>query len=156
MAMSAPSNAPLPRGGWAYPKNTHAPQTAVEPAPYHAVTTAISAPVVDATTSNLIANPTPDPMAQRADAPIFQLGSEAQRPQDPATPNGSRYYSVHRQSGRQPDRPQLPAPNYLDALPVELSTSVTSEDLATPPAAPQMIRDANGRLRAVADLEDPL
>lgn len=108
-------------------------------------------------------------MAPRPDAPVFRLGrfteyqpthnvvseQAATSTPAPATPNGARYYSVHRQVGRQPDAPVLPEPVYLDALPVDLSTPVTSEDLAAPPSVPVMTRGSRGRLRPTADIEDP-
>ncbi|HEY1073589.1 MAG TPA: hypothetical protein VGE49_11770, partial [Brevundimonas sp.] len=113
-----------------------------------------------------------DPMAPRRDAPIFRLQrpstqaeaaptvqAEAQ-PQPaaeaPSAPGGARYYSVHRQAGRQPDATPLPAPVYLDALPVELTSAPASTDLAEPPAAPNLIRNANGRLQALPANEDPV
>jgi hypothetical protein len=107
-----------------------------------------------------------DPYAPRRDAPIFRLQNPATAPEPategtaPAQPaasaGGARYYSVHRQAGRQPDPPQLPEPVYLDALPIDLTTALSSDDLAAPPEAPQIIRDANGRVRTVADPDDPL
>ena len=129
--------------------------------------------------------PAVDPMAPRRDAPIFRLQrpapsaahqAEAQpqaqpQPQaqaqaqaqaapppvveSPGGQGGARYYSVHRQAGRQPDATPLPAPVYLDALPVELSSTPASTDLAEPPAAPNLIRNANGRLQALPANEDP-
>jgi hypothetical protein len=103
-------------------------------------------------------------MAPRRDAPIFRLQrpapSEPAQPQAqaaaPAADGGARYYSVHRQAGRQPDATPLPAPVYLDALPVELSSTPASTDLAEPPAAPNLIRNANGRLQALPANEDPI
>lgn len=116
-------------------------------------------------------------MAPRRDALIFQL----QRPQPasaaaapdaaapspaPAAPTstdeaptyggGARYYSVHRQAGRQPDATSLPAPVYLDAMPVEMDQTPSSTDLAAPPEAPTLIRDAAGRLRAAPPIDDPM
>lgn len=121
----------IPHGGWNYPRAATPASSMVAPA---------------------------DPYAPRPDAPIFRLGEAAPvaseaKPRSGA--DGSRYYSVHRQAGRTPDAPPRPAPIYLDALPVDLTTVPSSDDLAAPPAAPQMIRDANGRLRAVADYQDP-
>lgn len=123
------------------------------------------------------AQPTVDPLAPRRDALIFQLQRNA--PQAPATSapaapeapapqpapqpassdapaqSGARYYSVHRQAGRQPDATPLPAPNYLDALPVELDQPIASDDLAQPPEAPAVMRDAQGRLRAAPLTDGP-
>jgi hypothetical protein len=115
-------------------------------------------------------------MAPRRDAPIFRLQrpapAEASAPvqaeAEPATApaaqapvseapaqSGARYYSVHRQAGRQPDATPMPAPVYLDALPVDLTSVPASTDLAEPPAAPNLIRNANGRLQALPDNQDP-
>lgn len=143
---AAPQAALISHGGWNYPRASSAPAnapTSTNPAPIAPPATAI------------------DPYAPRRDAPVFRLrASQSAKPDaapelSPATPHGTRYYSVHRQVGRQPDATPLPEPVYLDALPVQLSSPVSSEDLAAPPSAPQIIRDANGRVRAVADLEDP-
>ena len=98
-----------------------------------------------------------DPMAPRRDAAIFRMGSAtaesvasmpapAQQAAAAYSPGG-RYYSVHRQNGRQPDAVAMPAPVYLDALPVEMERAPQSDDLAEPPAAPTVLRDANGRIR---------
>jgi hypothetical protein len=75
---------------------------------------------------------------------------------DAPAQGGARYYSVHRQAGRQPDATPLPAPNYLDALPVELDQPIASDDLAQPPEAPAVMRDAQGRLRAAPMADDPM
>jgi len=124
-------------------------------------------------------------MAPRRDAPIFQLQRNTPQPpaatpapapapaqgQAPATPaaptpqpasndapsqGSARYYSVHRQAGRQPDATPLPAPNYLDAMPVELNETPSSDDLAQPPEPPAVMRDAQGRLRAAPLADDPM
>ena len=126
--------------------------------------------------------PAADPMAPRRDAPIFRLQrpstqpapapAQAAQPQaQPQTPadaqpmpaadapsaqGGARYYSVHRQAGRQPDATPLPAPIYLDALPVNLTSMPASTDLAEPPPAPNLIRNANGRIQALPASEDPI
>lgn len=114
-----------PHGGWTYPRARQQPQT----------TSSISAPT---------AAPMPaiDPMAPRADAPVLRMN-------DTPTPDGARYYSIHRQTGRSPDAPTMPAPVYLDALPVGLNNLPQGEDLAAPPPAPQMMRDNQGRMRPV-------
>lgn len=145
-----------------------APTPAPTPAPLPAPTASASvesAPV-DA--------PAPDPMAPRRDALIFTLQRPAAAPaaeaptaqpqaaatpaaaETPAPQGSARYYSVHRQAGRQPDATPLPAPVYLDALPVDLTTTPASPDLAEPPAAPNLIRNANGRLQALPANEDPI
>ena len=105
-----------------------------------------------------------DPMAPRRDAAIFRIGSPAVAGSEAAAPvrqaaalptgPGGRYYSVHRQNGRQPDAVALPEPVYLDSLPVEMDRAPQSEDLAEPPAAPTVLRDANGRVRPAPPAPD--
>lgn len=91
-----------------------------------------------------------DPMAPRRDAPIFRL-----QPQGAAAPAGQsvRYYSVHRQAGHAPDAIATPSPTYLDALPVELTQTPSSTDLAEPQAPPALMRTADGSLRAIPQTE---
>jgi hypothetical protein len=60
---------------------------------------------------------------------------------------GGRYYSVHRQNGRQPDGLQMPEPTYVDALAVTMPETIASQDLAAPEPGPTLIRDAQGRMR---------
>lgn len=93
------------------------------------------------------------PVAQTSAPPSSHVQTA---PGDAPAQGGARYYSVHRQAGRQPDSTPLPAPSYLDALPVELDPPIASDDLAQPPEAPAVIRDAQGRLRAAAPLDDPM
>lgn len=97
------------------------------------------------------AQPQPQPQSQAGAAPQPAPAAAA-----PGDQGGARYYSVHRQAGRQPDATPLPAPVYLDALPVELTSTPASTDLAEPPAAPNLIRNANGRLQALPANEDPV
>lgn len=146
------------------------------PAAYAAATEGRPAPVVEAAPAAAVPDPAAyDPMAPRRDAPIFRLQRPAPSPAAPAqtqaeaqTPpaayaapapapaqDSARYYSVHRQAGRQPDATPMPAPVYLDALPVDLTSMPASTDLAQPPAAPNLIRNANGRLQALPANEDP-
>lgn len=131
------------------------------PAPAPAVSTSLptSAPPPTGTPASRpadVLDPSPvvvDPYAPRRDAPIFRIGAAAPSPApvqapssapDAATPSdqadggGSRYYSVHRQAGREPDATVLPEPFFLDVMP---------ESLAQPPEPPVMMRDAQGRLR---------
>ncbi|MNY34470.1 hypothetical protein D3C86_1688160 [compost metagenome] len=90
----------------------------------------------------------PQPQAQP------QAQSQAQpQPLQAAPQEGARYYSVHRQAGRQPDATPLPPAVYLDGLPVELTSPPASTDLAEPPAQPALIRNSNGRLQAAPDTE---
>ncbi|WP_339913304.1 hypothetical protein [uncultured Brevundimonas sp.] len=123
------------------------------------------APVAAVTTSPA-AEAVADPMAPRSDALIFRM--QASAPQTPATPaltaparstgpsqQGARYYSVHRQNGRQPDPTPLPAPVYIDALAIDLPESPASQDLAAPPEPPTLMRNAAGRLQALPDNSTP-
>ena len=117
-----------------------------------------------------------DPMAPRRDAPIFRLQqsappppqaaaaaapsapAESPQPQprvmqvmasgEPAPPaRGGRYYSVHRQNGREPDAVAIPEPTYVDSLVVSEIETLASQDLAVPQEGPTLIRDRNGALR---------
>ncbi|MBO9501074.1 hypothetical protein [Brevundimonas sp. A19_0] len=118
-----------------------------------------------------------DPMAPRADAPIWSVGQSRQAPTPAAAPapapalsqpvapvaqpqptyqtdstpqaapQGARYYSVHRQNGRQPDRTPMPEQVYLDALPIELEETPSSPSLARPPEPPQLVRNPDGTVR---------
>jgi hypothetical protein len=83
--------------------------------------------------------PAPTQAQTRAPAP-------AQVRTEPAA-QGARYYSVHRQNGRQPDRAVLPEPVYLDALPVEMDETPTSPSMAEPPGPPQLVRNPDGTVR---------
>ncbi|MDZ4061545.1 MAG: hypothetical protein U1C75_10245 [Brevundimonas sp.] len=138
-----------------------APQPAPAPAP-----AAYSAP---ATAPARPAEWADDPMAPRSDALIWSVG----QPQPPASQpqtapaqaqtrapapapaqartepssQGARYYSVHRQNGRQPDRAVLPEQVYLDALPVQMDQTPTSPNMAEPPGPPQQVRNPDGTVR---------
>lgn len=67
---------------------------------------------------------------------------------------GGRYYSVHRQNGRQPDALEMPEPTYVDALAVTVPETIASQDLAAPEQGPTLIRDAQGRVRPAAAPSD--
>jgi len=99
-----------------------------------------------------------DPMAPRRDAAIWRLtdrGAQGQtqaqvapQPNQPAPRSsnsgdrdGARYYSVHREAGREPDPTTLPAPFFLDSAPV---------DLAEPPPPPTLMRNQGGLAPSVA------
>lgn len=98
-------------------------------------------------------------MAPRADALIWSVGqpqpqaapTQAARTQAQAqterSPQGARFYSVHRQNGRQPDRAVLPEQVYLDALPIEMDQTPTSPNMAEPPGPPQLVRNPDGTVR---------
>lgn len=110
-----------------------------------------------------------DPMAPRADAPIYRLGRAAQpqvqaqveapaqaAPQplaqqvrtQPGQPprEGARYYSVHREAGHEPDPMTLPESVFIGGA---------SADLAEPPPAPVIQRTINGRNQIIANAQDP-
>lgn len=119
-----------------------------------------------------------DPMAPRRDALIFQMQSATPPPPEPArepvpaspraeapaqpatvmavvnsgeappTRSGGRYYSVHRQNGREPDPLTMPEPTYVDGLVVSQIETMASQDLAAPEQGPTLIRDRNGNMRA--------
>lgn len=129
---------------------------------------AVTAPTAETAPAPTEAARVADPMAPRRDAPIFRLqrqtapapalaGAEASQ----ATPStvepaasGARYYSVHRQHGQRPDAIAAPEPAWLDAMPVQLATApaASTTDLAAPPAAPALRRDASGKLQPAAPL----
>lgn len=95
---------------------------------------------------------TPEP-APRGEASVEQptprpVAMVAANPADRPTAQTSRYYSVHRQNGREPDAVALPAPTYVDALAITTPVTIASQDLAQPEPAPTLIRDAQGRVRA--------
>lgn len=124
-----------------------------------------------------------DPMAPRRDAPIFRIQQPAPPPasvaeapvaaeQDQADvprpryvaevtntgerppQQGARYYSVHRQNGRQPDALAMPDPTYVDALAITMTQTPASQDLAEPDQGPTLIRDSQGRTRPVPAASD--
>lgn len=124
-----------------------------------------------------------DPMAPRRDAPIFRMQQAAPRseplPQGPAPEpraetaapaphrvaevtntgerppqQGARYYSVHRQNGRQPDALAMPEPTYVDALAITMTQTPASQDLAEPEQGPTLIRDSQGRTRPAPAASD--
>lgn len=90
-------------------------------------------------------NPAPAPQ------PLLQTGAQPQLVQaalSSAPVLGARFYSVHRQAGRKPD-PIAPAqPIYLDALPVEMTQTPSSADLARPDGPPALLRNSDGTVRA--------
>jgi len=101
------------------------------------------------------APPVPQPVAaSSAAAPqprrVAEVSNSGERP--PA--QGGRYYSVHRQNGRQPDALEMPAPNYVDALVVTMPETIASQDLAAPEQGPTLIRDAQGRIRPAPAASD--
>lgn len=102
--------------------------------------------------------PAPEPTAEEASAkPQQRTEASAQVPAQPpamtqaalAPVQGARFYSVHRQAGRQPDAINTPQPIYLDALPVQLTQTPSSADLAQPDGPPALLRNSNGTVRAM-------
>lgn len=81
---------------------------------------------------------------------VAEVSSGGERPPT----QGGRYYSVHRQNGRQPDAIAMPEPTYVDALAVTMPETIASQDLAAPEQGPALIRDAQGRVRAAPAASD--
>lgn len=104
-------------------------------------------------------SPSPAPAASDA-APEPARSPRAEAPPEPrqimevansgeAPPRqGGRYYSVHRQNGREPDALTMPEPTYVDALVVSDIETIASQDLAAPEQGPTLIRDRNGNTRS--------
>ena len=91
----------------------------------------------------------PVPAAPRAEAPV-QSGAvmaAVNSGEAPPTRSGGRYYSVHRQNGREPDPLTIPEPTYVDGLVVSQIETMASPDLAAPEQGPTLIRDRNGNMR---------
>ena len=147
--------------------NTPAPAQAAQPQPaqpqQQQAYTPEAAPAPAAPTP-AAATDVVDPMAPRRDAAIFSLQRQPAAAVASDAPQAAevqqvaqagpysqqaRYYSVHRQAGRHPDAIAAPQQSYLNALPVELTQVPASKDMAEPDAPPQLIRDANGRIRAM-------
>lgn len=132
--------------------------------------------------SNMAPDQPADPMAPRRDAPIFRLQQTARAPESVAEApaaeqggapaprprpvadvtntgerppqQGARYYSVHRQNGRQPDTLAMPEPTYVDALAITMTQTPASQDLAEPEQGPTLIRDSQGRTRPAPAASD--
>jgi len=98
-------------------------------------------------------SPVDQPDGARAPAQprrVAEVSNSGERP--PA--RGGRYYSVHRQNGRQPDALAMPDPTYVDALVVTMPETIASQDLAAPEQGPTLIRDSQGRVRPAAAASD--
>ena len=67
---------------------------------------------------------------------------------------GARYYSVHRQAGRQPDPAEIPDSVYA-VIPEGAFLDAARPDLADPPPAPMATRTINGRVQAINRGDDP-
>lgn len=119
--------------------------------------------------------PVADPMAPRRDAPIFSIQTARDASQVSPAPQGSpspahaqpfptvsasppregaRYYSVHRQAGRDPDPAQIPESVYA-VIPEGAFLDAARPDLADPPPAPVATRTINGRIQAINRGDDP-
>lgn len=81
---------------------------------------------------------------------VAEVSNSGERPPR----QGGRYYSVHRQNGRQPDVLEMPEPTYVDALAVTMPETIASQDLAAPEQGPTLIRDAQGRVRPAPAASD--
>lgn len=99
-----------------------------------------TAPVADAGTA-----PQANAGAAAPQARVMQVVNSGEGP-PPA--QGGRYYSVHRQNGREPDALTMPQATYVDGLVVSDIETLASQDLAAPQEGPTLIRDRNGNLRA--------
>lgn len=151
-----------PVHAWAAPSPPTAVPVAASPIPTRTMDQASVAVVTTPSAPEAVA----DPMAPRSNALIFRMQPSV--PPTPAAPapsalaqsagpsqQGARYYSVHRQNGRQPDPTPLPAPVYIDALAINLPDSPASQDLAAPPEPPTLMRNTAGRLQALPDNSTP-
>ncbi|MDP2116082.1 MAG: hypothetical protein Q8J71_01610 [Brevundimonas sp.] len=145
----APTPAPSPAPAGAEPLDPMAPrrdapifrlQQEASSAPPAVVPTA--APAVQPAAGSPEAAPRPRLVAE--------VSSSGERPPQ----QGGRYYSVHRQNGRQPDALEMPAPTYVDALVVTMPETIASQDLAAPEPGPTLIRDNQGRMRRAPAASD--
>lgn len=96
------------------------------------------------------APPQAAPAQARAEAPpptraVIDVANSGEAPPRQA---GGRYYSVHRQNGREPDALSIPEPTYVDGLVVTGIETMASQDLAAPEQGPTLIRDRNGNMRS--------
>ena len=118
-------------------------QAAAEPPPSNEAPAPTPAPTSAPTSAN------PDaPVA--AQPPMVQTALAAPTS---APVLGARFYSVHRQAGRQPDPIQAVQPIYLDGLPVEMTATPSSTDLARPDGPPALLRNSDGTIRAMPQTE---
>lgn len=148
------------QGGRAQPVPAEVAFASPPPAPMPPTVDDPMAPRRDAPIFHMQQTPPPAPAQAQPAAPQGQAEA-APAPREPrrvamvtANPNdrpaeqGARYYSVHRQAGREPDALTLPQPTYVDALAITTPVTIASQDLAQPDQAPTLIRDAQGRVRA--------
>lgn len=95
-----------------------------------------------------------EPAQAGRDAPRVRRVAEVVNTGERPPQQGARYYSVHRQNGRQPDALAMPAPTYVDALAITMTDTPASQDLAQPDQGPTLIRDNQGRMRAAPAASD--
>jgi len=170
---AAPRYGLTPASAFYNPQPQPSPQPASQPEPQpYAAAAPVPPEPIPAPSPDAAPAPADDPMAPRRDAPIFRLQPQAASTAAPAaTPpradapapsfqtaaapagQSARYYSVHRQAGHEPDAIRTPQPVYLDALPVEMTQTPSSTDLAEPQAPPTLMRAADGSLRALPQTE---
>lgn len=89
-----------------------------------------------------------------ADAPSPRRIAEVTNTGERPAQYGARYYSVHRQNGRQPDALSIPEPTFVDALAITMTATPASQDLAQPDQGPTLIRDNQGRIRPAPAASD--
>ncbi|MBS0298225.1 MAG: hypothetical protein JSR45_18145 [Proteobacteria bacterium] len=106
------------------------------PAPMIMAAIPASAPVPASTFAPASIYDAPPPVARAAPvSPVAASPIQAALPAAPvagpvteaSTSDRPRLYSLHREYGEQPDRTQIPAPVYLDALPVDLAAPPPEE-----------------------------
>ncbi|HWE46999.1 MAG TPA: hypothetical protein VG407_13320 [Caulobacteraceae bacterium] len=133
--------------------NAAIPMPATQPAPVEAPQTVAPSPSVGPAPVMAAATPPAQTFAPTSiyDAPPPVAAADAAQPAAAVAPVASasvasastdrpRLYSLHRDYGEQPDRAVIPAPVYLDHLPVDLSdksdkTSKQAKDDADKPDA---------------------
>jgi hypothetical protein len=146
----------LPQGGGGQPVPAEVIYPAPAPAEEAAAVADPMAPRRDALIFQMQQSPPPPPQsapqtppAPRAEAapqprPVIEAANAGNAP----TREGGRYYSVHRQNGREPDALTIPEPTYVDGIVASGIETIASQDLAEPDQGPTLIRDRNGNMRA--------
>ena len=114
----------------------------------------VNRPLIRRRCVNARAPAVPPASAAAADAPAPRRLADVATRGEPPPQQGGRYYSVHRQNGRQPDALEMPAPTYVDALALTMPDTIASQDLAAPEQGPTLIRDSQGRLRQAPAASD--
>lgn len=144
-AVAAPMGQPLDRSATALPSAVaDDPMAPRRDAPIFRLASGTSAPVADTDSASAQAP------RESVEAAPDRTG-EALPPTRSAQPQAgqapSRYYSVHRAAGRQPDRTVIPDPVFFDSVALDLAAP---EDIELP------VRDAQGRLRPPANSDPSL